>query len=152
MNNILDFLFKKINKNYVARTTESKPTFRENRSSYIAKNPNKKELLKLVIDGGICKSQSSKKCDKGLYVLPDDKIFLIELKGCDIETAFKQLFSSYTWLDNMNNNSHRINYYIRFVYTRGCKMARFQHYIKKFKKKGVLDIKYHERIMDIDII
>lgn len=66
----------------------------EKGKEYRALNNNEKNCVALQIDKGIIKNDSSK-CDKGLIVIDDKKFYLVELKGVDVSTACKQLFSTY---------------------------------------------------------
>lgn len=72
----------------------------EKNAKYIANNKNHKNAISFQIDGNLIKSTASKKCDKGLCI-EDKRIFLIELKGVDFNTACKQLDETYTTLSSL---------------------------------------------------
>ena len=73
---------------------------KENNAKYIANNKNHKNAISFQIDGNLIKSTDTKKCDKGLCI-EDKRIFLIELKGVDFNTACKQLDETYTTLSSL---------------------------------------------------
>lgn len=92
-------------KKYVIRTQQQKISFKEHKSEYRAYNNDKKTIYLLTIDKGLIKS-NTKKCDNGVCILNESKLFLIELKGCDVETAYKQLDKTCEWF---NSNTHNLN-------------------------------------------
>ncbi|MBD5433317.1 MAG: hypothetical protein HDR35_03335 [Treponema sp.] len=68
--------------------------FREKGKEYIAKNSEGKLLAGFQVDDGIIQSKEMQKCDKALLV-NDERLYLIEFKGADIDTACEQLLSTY---------------------------------------------------------
>lgn len=63
----------------------------ENKMKYRALNANNSNVYKFQIDGGIITNQTVKKCD---YIVENDSknnIYFVELKGCDISQAYKQI-------------------------------------------------------------
>ena len=65
---------------------------KENRT-YKLHNKQKKEIVVYKIDGGLINNSCVLKCDKGIYT-EDDWLFLIELKGKDLEHALEQINST----------------------------------------------------------
>lgn len=57
----------------------------------------KKEAFTFQIDSNLINSTQTKKCDKGLLI-EDKRIFLVELKGVDFNTACSQLLVTYNWI------------------------------------------------------
>lgn len=86
-------------KNSILSGPDNRSTFvlEEKNAKYIAENKNHKNAFSFQIDGSLVKSKDTKKCDKGLCI-EDKRIFLIELKGVDFNTACKQLLVTYTTL------------------------------------------------------
>lgn len=71
----------------------SKIICEENKIKYIAKNPNKKCVYKVKVDGGLIKEDV--RCDWAVAVVSKEEtleeIFLVELKGSNINHAFDQI-------------------------------------------------------------
>ena len=70
---------------------------KENNAKYEAINKNKKQAFSFQIDNNLIKTVETKKCDKGLFV-DDGKIYLVELKGVDFNTACTQLLVTFKQL------------------------------------------------------
>lgn len=95
---IIDLLKEQQYMQYVNYTNDKKIVFKESNSKYIAKNKNGKYVYKLKIDKGMINDIKNKKCDYGLYLDSENVLILIELKGKDINYAFKQVTETYKWL------------------------------------------------------
>lgn len=71
----------------------SKIICEENKIKYIAHNPNEKCVYKIKVDEGLIKEQV--RCDWAVAVVSNEdsleEIFLVELKGSDIDHAFEQI-------------------------------------------------------------
>ena len=71
----------------------SKIICEENKIKYIAHNPNEKCVYKIKVDGGLIKEKV--RCDWAVAVVSNEdsleEIFLVELKGSDIDHAFEQI-------------------------------------------------------------
>ncbi len=81
----------------ISDDTRSRVLFEENKMKYIGNNPQRKQVQRYDIDGGMFNSER-KKCDKAL-VIPDDKTtYFIELKGCDLKKAATQISETITIL------------------------------------------------------
>ena len=65
---------------------------KENRY-YKLKNNLQKEIIVYQIDKGIINNNNELKCDYGIYT-EDDHLFLIELKGTDLDHALNQINST----------------------------------------------------------
>src|SRR5574344_1953416 len=74
--------------------TRSRFVLKEKRAKYEALNKNEKQAFSFQIDNNLIKTVETKKCDKGLFV-DDGKIYLVELKGVDFNTACKQLYVTF---------------------------------------------------------
>lgn len=68
--------------------------FSENKSVFRARNPKQKSVCSFQIDGFLI--QQGPRCDYGLWV-EDSRVFLIELKGRDVDHACLQLESTYDY-------------------------------------------------------
>lgn len=73
----------------------------ENRT-YRLHNKSGKEIVVYKIDGGLINNDDVLKCDNGIYV-EDDLLFLIELKGRDLNHALDQINST---IDILLKQSH----------------------------------------------
>lgn len=67
-------------------------TREEKRSKIIFKNPNRREVCVLKVDN--CAIKEGLRCDYALTAEENKEEFYIELKGCDVSHAFKQLEAS----------------------------------------------------------
>ncbi len=65
---------------------------KENRE-YRLRNISEKEIVVYKIDGGLINNDEVLKCDNGIYT-EDDWLFLIELKGANLEHALDQINST----------------------------------------------------------
>ena len=61
--------------------------------TYILHNNSAKEIVVYKIDGGLIKDNNVLKCDNGILT-EDDWLFLIELKGADLNHALDQINST----------------------------------------------------------
>lgn len=85
-------------------------SLKENNKEFVAINKNQLYCYSIQIDGNIFKDDT-KKCDKGLLV-EDNRFYLVELKGCDVEQACKQLLITYEkFLEKYKN----YDYYCRAI-------------------------------------
>lgn len=99
-----------------AGESQNVPTAKERRekSEYRVKNPDRKYIVKLLVDNCLIKGEENK-CDY-LYIDCNDKtIYLVELKGGDLSHAITQIESTINLL-----NGFLINFKIvaRIVLTR----------------------------------
>lgn len=81
---------------FILRHDNSKNVpLRQKREStvYRLDNKSQKEVVVYKIDGGLIVNNNGKKCDYGIYT-EDDMLFLIELKGDDLNYALKQINQS----------------------------------------------------------
>lgn len=74
------------------RNREKTLMFSEKGRSYCGLNPNLKEILGFKVDKGLINDENGR-CDYSLIV-QNDVCFLIELKGCDVSYAAKQIMST----------------------------------------------------------
>lgn len=70
-------------------------TLREHkeRRTYRLMNETQKEVIVYKIDGGLINKETVLKCDYGIYT-EDDCLFLVELKGTDLNHALDQIDST----------------------------------------------------------
>lgn len=94
--------------------------FKENGNSYIAENTKNKIGCRLRIDGELYTSDDGEKCDFGL-LLEDSRFFLIELKGKNIQNAYKQLYETYIKLSK-DYQDYCFKFYGRIVCSTGKKV------------------------------
>lgn len=85
-------------------------SLKENNKEFVAINKRKLYCYSIQIDGKIFKDDV-KKCDKGLLV-EDNRFYLVELKGCDVEQACKQLLITYEKFFEQYKN---YDYYCRAI-------------------------------------
>lgn len=71
---------------------DKKIVLSENKSELVFQNPERLELCILQVDG--CAIQEGLRCDYALSVESLEEEFYIELKGSDIQHAFKQIEST----------------------------------------------------------
>lgn len=74
------------------RNREKTLMFSEKGRSYYGLNPDPKEILGFKVDKGLINDENGR-CDYSLIV-QSDVCFLIELKGCDVSHAAKQIMST----------------------------------------------------------
>ncbi len=80
--------------NYILRHDCSKEVpLREQNKTYKLHNKSRKEIVVYKIDSGLIIDNNVLKCDKGIYT-EEDWLFLIELKGIDLEHALDQINST----------------------------------------------------------
>lgn len=80
--------------NYILRHDCSRDVpLREQNKTYKLYNKSKKEIVVYKVDGGLINDNDVLKCDYGIYT-EDDWLFLIELKGKDLEHALDQINST----------------------------------------------------------
>lgn len=95
-------------------------------------------FTKLRIDGGLITSNQIQKCDFGFLRYTNEDFYFVELKGKDIEKAYKQILST---IDYFNQNLIRIpqnKRYFFIVSSAGIPKARtkIQNLKQDFAKKG----------------
>lgn len=85
---------------------------------YRLRNSSEKEIVVYKIDGGIICNNEILKCDNGIYT-EDDWLFLIELKGSDLEHALDQINSTINLLLKQPNiKVRKLN--VRIVLSKVC--------------------------------
>ena len=84
----------------------------ENGRKYVALNKGCKNVLKIHVDGDLIRS--GKRCDYALGLLDEKKVYLIELKGCDISHACEQILKSLDFFKK-NEGWNQADYYARIV-------------------------------------
>ena len=121
--------------------------FEENRRIYRAKNPNKREAIKLKIDGKLY-SKNTKKCDYGL-LLEDSRFFLIELKGRQVEHACKQILTTLKLLKR-DYKRYKFSFLCRIVAKRGCP-ATSTYKQNLINEIGISNFLSRENVLEEDI-
>ena len=84
--------------------------FSEKGRKYEAKNPDEKPVLKIHVDGDLI--TTGERCDFALDVTKEEKLYLVELKGCDKAHAFEQLLAT---MDYMNDKGLSRVFFPRIV-------------------------------------
>ena len=85
---------------------------------YRLRNRSGKDIVVYKIDGGVISNDEVLKCDNGIYT-EDDWLFLIELKGADLEHALDQINSTINiLLKQPNIKVKRLN--ARIVLSKVC--------------------------------
>ena len=74
----------------------------ENNCKYIANIKNSSIVYRLSVDPNNVKQKigiilDGKKCNYGMFVVDNKVLYLIELKGCNVDDAFDQLYITYKW-------------------------------------------------------
>ncbi len=107
---------------------------RKSRSKYVALNGSCKKTCRIHIDGDLMKGKT-KRCDFGLWVEEGNRMILIELKGSDVDTAYRQLQSSLGFFHSKFRREGFV-YSLRIVPTR-VTTPNLQTMVKMERKKGV---------------
>lgn len=122
-------------KNGMPETTRRpKITCSENKSKYIAQNPERKLNCKIRIDDALIKNNKVSKCDYGLWVEDGNRMILIELKGSDVDKALSQLESTYRFFES-RFKAEEFSYSFRVVPTR-VTTPDLQERAKQLKRRG----------------
>ena len=123
---------------YIIKTTETKPTFTQNNKRFKVLNASRVDVYKMTIDGGIIKI--GERCDYGLFVESTDTLFLIELKGCEIDKAYSQLYSTYKWFRDKVDDISCYDIKVRVVCSKVPRLIRIEKFRKLFRQNGVFDV------------
>jgi hypothetical protein len=67
----------------------------EHGKKFIFNNVSGKSICKVHVDNCLIKDQSVKKCDYLFNIEEDNRYYLVELKGVDVDTAIKQIESTF---------------------------------------------------------
>ncbi len=105
-------------------------SFSENKKSYYAKNENRLVGCRLQIDGKLY-TTDSQKCDFGL-LLEDNRFYLIECKGIDLNHALDQLLTTSELLKK-DYQGCNFDFYYRIVAKKGFPTASTK--LQNFKRK-----------------
>ena len=113
------------------RKCDPQITLKENRSKLTFLNPNRDEITVIKVDGCAIKDNNTLKCDYA--IVPCDEIEMyVELKGCDIPHAIKQLEST---IKLLSENPKKIKKHCFIVSTRFPKYTTSIQILKdKFRK------------------
>lgn len=107
--------YLKLFNRYVEHTNRINISFKQKKSNYKAVNSKRKDLYLIEIDEGILKDRSKlKKCDNGIYISKAKVVYLIELKGCDIERGFEQIIETYKYFYK-DFNKEKYNLKVRII-------------------------------------
>ena len=123
----------------------------EKGKKYTLDNTQEECIAKKKVDKGLLNTASEKKADYLLIRCEHDIAYFVELKGCDVSKACKQILSTITLLQNIVGNAQILN--ARIVCSRvSTPDIRSSHYINLKNhcktKNGTLLVKtkqYHER-------
>lgn len=86
------------------QSTQKIITASENKRKFTIKNPHRKSITKVQVDGCL-KITSGKRCDYLFEInQPTTDIIYLELKGSDIEKAYQQLLATIELFKNQHKN------------------------------------------------
>lgn len=120
--------------------------FQEHRSKYQAHNPEGRVVCEIKIDGALITAGS--RCDYGLWV-EDGRLFLIELKGCDVNHACDQLLQTFSFF-NQNYGDEHFQYQMRVVSTR-VSAPNIQYSKQKLQKRTGLSVIIKNKVLEENI-
>lgn len=113
----------------------------ENGKKFIALNPNRKEVLRIKIDGCVINDNTTNKCDFLIIDPQKDNAYFIELKGKNVKHAIKQLNDTIEKIDNLSNKyiSKSFSGKFAFAILSQCPLAsvEIQNIQKEFSKKKI---------------
>lgn len=133
----------------IENTTDSQIKFEERKKKIIFHNPNRKECLKIQIDG--CAIKEGIRCDKLLKVGKADQQgpeYYVELKGEGIEHALNQIFRTIQFI---HNDSSPITVFVICSNVRPIANTKTQEIKLKLKKQfnASCIIKEHQFVCNI---
>lgn len=100
---------KFLNRDYEPTCNKLIPLTEQGRK-YEAVNPQEKPVLKIHVDGDLI--TTGERCDFALDVTDENKLYLVELKGCDKAHAYEQLLATMKFL---NDNGLKRAFYPRII-------------------------------------
>ncbi|MDJ0658957.1 MAG: hypothetical protein QNJ42_05640 [Crocosphaera sp.] len=113
---------------------------KKGKSKMYIDNPSKKYIQKITVDG--CLNIPGKKCD---YLLKIDNLSLdiyIELKGCKVDDAIKQLENTINYIYK-DNSKVAVRKFCYIIHTRcPLKAQEMENYMRKFKKNYNATLKF----------
>lgn len=133
---------------------DSQIVVKENRREFRIVNNNRKKLLEVKVDGCLI-SIEGKRCDWLLIEIDSNHAHFIELKGCEIKEAFKQLENTIRIISEPKNG-YIENEFIRksaYVICSRSPMnsTEIQNEKKNFKKKLKTELVIHETKYTVNI-
>lgn len=133
---------------------DSQIVVKENRREFRIVNNNRKKLLEVKVDGCLI-SIEGKRCDWLLIDIGSNHAYFIELKGCEIKEAFKQLENTIRIISEPKNG-YIENEFIRksayVICSRSPLLStEIQNEKKNFKKKLKTELVIHETKYTVNI-
>ena len=118
---------------------------KEKGKEFRIENISSDDICKLQIDDCFIKSKEEIKCDYLFYFCKTEEIFLVELKGTDIEHALKQVIATFKKINNYLKFSSKK--YTGFIVSSSVPKATEQRFRKAqeniLKQEGLLIKKVH---------
>lgn len=113
----------------------------ENGKKFIALNPNRKEVLRIKIDGCVINDNTTNKCDFLIIDTQKDNAYFIELKGKNVKHAIKQLTDTIEKINNTSNKyiSEKFSGKFAFAVLSHCPLPSLEINLmqKEFSKKKI---------------
>jgi hypothetical protein len=127
-------------------TEQSVIVLKENRSRLIIKNSRKEKVRRVLVDG--CAITEGQRCDF-LIIGPNNSEYFVELKGCNVEHAIKQLEIS---INKLGERIKSIERYSIIVSSR-CPLftPKIQQLKLYFKKNLMSNLTIKNNFLEIDI-
>ncbi len=127
-------------------TDKSILVLRENRSQLIIKNLRREKIKQVVVDG--CAITEGQRCDF-LIIDSSNSEYFVELKGCDVEKAIKQLE---TTIIQLGGKAKSIKRYALIISSR-CPLftPKIQQYKSHFMKNFMATLIIKNHVLEIDI-
>jgi hypothetical protein len=111
---------------------DTKIVLQENKSKISFLNPNQKSILLITVDGCAIKDKETLRCDYALLTFDEIEIY-VELKGCDIPHAVKQIESSIRLLSDNPQKAKKLCFVVSTRVPR--QTTSIQKLQTEFKKK-----------------
>lgn len=138
-----------INQACIEKTTDSQIKFEERKKKIIFKNPERKECLKIQIDG--CAIKEGDKCDNLLKEGKTDQQgteYYVELKGEDVKHALEQIKRT---IQIIHNDASPIMAFIICTNVSPSLSTRIQQFKVQLKKKYNATLTIKERQYECNI-
>lgn len=116
--------------------------FEENNKKIIFNNKDKRDCLKVRVDG--CQIKEGTRCDYLLIDLTNSNEYFVELKGTDISHAIEQLKTSLAKLSDTNNKNKKVQSFIVAANVAPQIRTNIQKAQKNFKKAYYSSLKIVE--------
>jgi hypothetical protein len=114
----------------VEKVRISKIVLKENHRSFVLRNPNRREVVKVRVDG--CLIRGSPACDWALIVPEEPREWYVELKGSNVNHAITQLEETILRISTDPRRSRKRSY----IVSSNCPLisTKLQQAILRFRK------------------